>query len=146
MKIVLQRVSQASVWVDEKEIGAIGNGLLLLVGIHEDDTEEQMHWLCDKILKLRIFDDADGKMNDSVRDVDGELLVVSQFTLYGDYEKGNRPSYIEAAGPGKAEKLYDDMITYFKEKSSLNVESGEFGAFMDVRLRNDGPVTLVLER
>jgi D-tyrosyl-tRNA(Tyr) deacylase len=146
MKIVLQRVSEASVWVDEEEVGVIGNGLLLLVGIHEDDTEEQMHWLCDKILKLRIFDDVDGKMNDSVQDVNGELLVVSQFTLYGDYEKGNRPSYIEAAGPQKAEKLYNDMIAYLKENSMLNIESGEFGAYMDVHLRNDGPVTLVLER
>ncbi len=146
MKIVLQRVSRASVWVDEKEIGAIDNGLLLLVGVHEDDIAEQMHWLCDKILKLRIFDDADGKMNLSVQDVEGAVLVVPQFTLYGDYEKGNRPSYIQAAGPGKAEKLYDDMIAYLKKNSSLKVETGRFGAYMDVRLRNDGPVTLVLER
>ncbi|HKK45462.1 MAG TPA: D-aminoacyl-tRNA deacylase [Balneolaceae bacterium] len=146
MKIVLQRVSEASVTVDGVQTGAIKNGLLLLVGIHEDDNPEQMRWLCDKILKLRVFDDADGKMNWSVQDVGGELLVVSQFTLYGDYEKGNRPSYFRAAGPDKAEKLYEDMIAYLKNNSDLNVETGEFGAYMDVQLHNDGPVTLVLER
>lgn len=146
MKIVLQRVSRASVSVNEKEVGAINKGLLLLVGIHEDDAEEQMQWLCEKLLKLRVFDDADGKMNDSVQDIEGEILVVSQFTLYGDYEKGNRPSYIEAAGPQKARRLYEDMIAYLREHSELKVESGEFGAYMDVQLHNDGPVTLVLER
>ncbi|HET6527267.1 MAG TPA: D-aminoacyl-tRNA deacylase [Balneolaceae bacterium] len=146
MKIVLQRVSGASVWVDEVEIGAIKQGLLLLVGIHENDTEEQMRWLCDKILKLRIFDDENGRMNHSVSDVNGELLIVSQFTLYGDYEKGNRPSYIKAANPGKAEILYEKMINYLKANSALNIQTGAFGAYMDVRLRNDGPVTLVLER
>ncbi|HEX6983063.1 MAG TPA: D-aminoacyl-tRNA deacylase [Balneolaceae bacterium] len=146
MRIVLQRVSKASVWVDENEIGTIRQGLLLLVGIHENDTEEQMQWLCDKILKLRIFDDENGRMNHSVSDIKGELLIVSQFTLYGDYEKGNRPSYIEAANPGKAETLYDKMINYMKVNSELNIQTGEFGAYMDVRLRNDGPVTLVLER
>jgi len=146
MKVVLQRVSKASVFVDHVQRGAIKKGLLLLVGIHEDDTSEQMQWLCNKILKLRIFDDEEGKMNLSLKDVKGELLVVSQFTLYGDYEKGNRPSYIQAAGPDKAEKLYEDMIAYFKSNSDLNVETGEFGAHMDVQLHNDGPVTLVLER
>lgn len=146
MKIVLQRVLEASVLVDEREIGAIKKGLLLLVGVHEDDTEEQMQWLCNKILKLRVFDDKDGRMNYSVTDVEGGLLVVSQFTLYGDYEKGNRPSYIEAAGPKKAEYLYDEMISYLKVYSDLNVETGKFGSYMDVQLCNDGPVTLVLER
>ncbi|MGD8427476.1 MAG: D-aminoacyl-tRNA deacylase [Balneolaceae bacterium] len=146
MKVVLQRVSEASVLVDKEEVGAIKKGLLLLVGIHEDDNPEQMHWLCDKILKLRIFDDEDGKMNYSVQDVGGELLVVSQFTLYGNYEKGNRPSYMEAAGPEKAKKLYKEMITYLNHKSSLKVQEGVFGAYMDVQLHNDGPVTLVLER
>lgn len=146
MKVVLQRVSEASVLVDHVQTGAIKKGLLLLVGIHEEDGPEQMQWLCDKILKLRIFDDADGKMNLSVQDVEGELLVVSQFTLYGDYEKGNRPSYFQAAGPDKAEKLYEDMIRYLKNNSELNVETGEFGAYMDVQLYNDGPVTLVLEK
>jgi len=146
MKVVLQRVSQASVLVDNEQIGAIENGLMLLVGIHEDDGPEQMEWLADKILKLRVFDDADGKMNLSVQDVEGEILVVPQFTLYGDYEQGNRPSYFEAAGPDKAEALYEDMVSYFKQHSDLNIETGQFGAYMDVSLNNDGPVTLVLER
>lgn len=146
MKIVLQRVSEASVSVQDERVGAINHGLMLLVGVHEDDTEEQVQWLADKILKLRVFDDDDGKMNFSVQDVEGEILVVPQFTLYGDYESGNRPSYFEAAGPDKAEKLYEDMIGYFKKHSDLNIETGQFGAYMDVQLHNDGPVTLVLER
>jgi len=146
MKVVLQRVSEASVAVGKEQIGVIGSGLMLLVGIHEDDGPEQMEWLADKILKLRVFDDEDGKMNLSVQDVEGELLVVPQFTLYGDYEQGNRPSYFEAAGPDKANKLYEEMVSYFKENSDLNIETGEFGAYMDVALHNDGPVTLVLER
>lgn len=146
MKIVLQRVSQASVSVENEQIAIIDKGLLLLVGVHEDDTDEQMEWLADKILKLRIFDDQEGKMNLSVQDVGGEILVVPQFTLYGDYEQGNRPSYFEAAGPDKAEKLYEDMVSYYKKNSDLNIKSGRFGAYMDVQLRNDGPVTLVMER
>lgn len=146
MKIVLQRVSEAKVLVENEQVGAIGRGLMLLVGIHEDDTDEQMKWLADKILKLRVFDDADGKMNLSVQDVEGEILVVPQFTLYGDYEQGNRPSYFAAASPDKANKLYEDMVSYFKLNSELNIQTGKFGACMDVQLRNDGPVTLVLER
>ncbi|WP_441000028.1 D-aminoacyl-tRNA deacylase [Fodinibius sp. SL11] len=146
MKIVLQRVSEASVLVHDEHVGAIDHGLMLLVGVHEDDTEKQMEWLAEKILKLRVFDDEDGKMNLSVQDVGGEILVIPQFTLYGDYEQGNRPSYFEAAGPDKADKLYEDLIGYFKKHSDLNIESGQFGAYMDVRLRNDGPVTLVMER
>jgi D-tyrosyl-tRNA(Tyr) deacylase len=146
MKIVLQRVSEASVSVQNERVGAINHGLLLLVGVHEDDTEEQMKWLADKILKLRVFDDEDGKMNLSVQDVGGQILVVPQFTLYGDYEQGNRPSYFEAAGPDKAHQLYEDMIRYFKNNSELDIESGQFGAYMDVQLHNDGPVTLVMER
>lgn len=146
MRVVVQRVRQAKVEVEEEETGAINNGLLLLVGIHENDTEEQLQWMCEKILKLRIFDDEKGKMNYSVQDVSGELLVVSQFTLYGDAAKGNRPSYMEAAGPDKAEKLYEEMIRYFKDHSEVNVETGRFGAYMDVELLNDGPVTIILEK
>ena len=142
----MQRVQHASVTVDATITGAIQQGLLLLVGIHQDDTEEQLEWMCEKILKLRIFDDEEGKMNLSVQDVGGSLLVVSQFTLYGNAEKGNRPSYIEAAGPEKAEKLYDDMVTFFNTHSSLEVETGRFGVQMDVELVNDGPVTIILER
>lgn len=146
MKVVLQRAKNASVTVDEKQVGAISSGLVLLVGIHEEDTEDEMQWISEKILKMRIFDDKDGKMNLSVEDVGGELLVISQFTLYGDASKGNRPSYIEAAGPEKAQKLYKQMIAYFKDNSVLKVESGTFGAYMDVKLTNDGPVTIVLEK
>lgn len=146
MKVVLQRVRNASVMVDKHITGSIEKGFLLLVGIHKDDTGEKLQWMCDKILKLRVFDDEDGKMNLSVQDVKGELLVVSQFTLYGDASKGNRPGYIEAAGPGKAEKLYDEMVEYFKEHSGLKVATGEFGAYMDVKLVNDGPVTIILDK
>jgi len=146
MKVVLQRAKNASVKVNNKTVGSIDSGLVLLVGIHGEDTEEDLEWICRKILKMRIFDDEDGKMNLSVQDVKGGLLVVSQFTLYGDASKGNRPSYIEAAGPEKAEKLYERMIRYFEEHSELNVQSGTFGAYMDVQLTNDGPVTIVLEK
>lgn len=146
MKVVLQRVKKASVKVKEKTTGSISEGLLVLVGIHEEDTKEEMQWMCDKILKLRVFDDADGKMNLSVLDVQGELLVVSQFTLYGDATKGNRPSYIEAAGPENAEKIYEQMVEYFVKHSGLKVETGRFGAYMDVELINDGPVTIILDR
>ncbi|MDZ7692102.1 MAG: D-aminoacyl-tRNA deacylase [Balneolaceae bacterium] len=146
MRVVVQRVRRAKIEVEDEVTGSIGKGLLLLVGIHEEDTEEELRWICDKILKLRIFDDENGKMNDSVQDISGELLVVSQFTLYGDAEKGNRPSYIEAAGPEKAEQLYEQMISYFKKKSELNVETGKFGAYMDVDMLNEGPVTIILDR
>ncbi len=146
MKVVLQRVKNASVTVREKHTGAIGKGLLLLVGIHEEDTDEEMKWMCKKILNLRIFDDEEGKMNYSVKDVEGELMVVSQFTLYGDARKGNRPSYVQAARPEKAEQLYNRMIDYLKEGTDLKVETGIFGAHMDVALCNDGPVTIILEK
>lgn len=146
MKIVLQRAKDASVLVEGEPVGSIHSGLVLLVGIHEEDSKEEMEWICEKILKLRVFDDENGKMNLSVQDVQGELLVVSQFTLYGDPSKGNRPSYIDAAGPEKAERLYEEMIRYFKEHSDLKVESGTFGSYMDVKLTNDGPVTIILDK
>lgn len=146
MKVVLQRVKNASVTVGGGEIGAIEKGLLLLVGVHEEDTEEQMEWICNKILNLRVFDDEEGKMNYSVTDIGVDLLVVSQFTLYGDARKGNRPSYVQAAGPEKAEKLYNQMISYLKKHADLKVGTGKFGAHMDVSLCNDGPVTIILEK
>jgi D-tyrosyl-tRNA(Tyr) deacylase len=146
MKIVVQRVKEASVTVGNEITGAIEQGLLLLVGIHEDDTDDQLKWMCEKILKLRIFEDDEGKMNRSVSDVEGGILVVSQFTLYGDARKGTRPSFIEAARPEKAEPMYDQMIEYFQSNSSLNIQGGKFGAMMDVHLVNDGPVTLILEK
>lgn len=145
MRIVIQRVKNASVRVDGMISGAIKNGLLLLVGIHESDTEEQLEWCCNKIPKLRIFNDNEGKMNLSLQDIKGEILVVSQFTLYGNMKKGTRPSFIEAAKPAKAEKIYNQMIQNLKE-TGLIVESGEFGAMMEVDFINDGPVTLVMDR
>ncbi len=146
MKVIVQRVSSASVMVGNEITGVIENGLLLLVGIHQNDNHEQLKWMCEKILKLRVFEDEDEKMNLSVTDVQGGILVVSQFTLYGDSRKGTRPSYIEAARPEKAEPMYEEMIQYFKDHSQLNIQTGKFGAMMDVSLVNNGPVTLILEK
>lgn len=146
MKIVLQRVSRASVMVDGRLTGEIGRGLLLLVGVHPDDGSDQVEWLGNKIIRLRIFEDDEGKMNRSVLDTGGGLLVVSQFTLYADTRKGTRPSFIHAAEPGKAEKIYEDLIYWFREHTDLDVQTGMFGAMMDVSLVNAGPVTIVLEK
>ncbi|MDX1641813.1 MAG: D-aminoacyl-tRNA deacylase [Balneolaceae bacterium] len=146
MKVVLQRVTRASVTINNEVSGSIENGLLLLVGIHESDTKKEVDWCCRKIPTLRIFEDEEGKMNRSVEDVNGGILVVSQFTLYGNAKKGTRPSFIEAANPEKAEPLYDYMIEVLKRDSGLHIESGEFGAMMDVELVNSGPVTLILEK
>ena len=146
MRTVIQRVKKASVTVDENITGEISHGLLLLVGIGEGDMEEDVHWQADKIARLRIFEDDEGKMNRSVKDAEGEILVVPQFTLYGDASKGTRPSFIKAANPEIAEILYQKMITYFKNKTNLTIENGVFGANMDVELINDGPVTIILER
>jgi len=145
MKAVIQRVKKASVSVDGKVVGRINTGLMVLLGIHENDTINELQWIADKILKLRIFDDSDGKMNISVKDVDGDILLVSQFTLYGDLKKGTRPSYIEAARPEVAIPLYEKMIELLK-MDGLRVETGIFGAMMDVELINSGPVTIILER
>lgn len=144
MKIVVQRVSQASVKVGGEIVGEISQGLLLLVGIEENDEKEDAEWLSKKILDLRIFSDEDGKMNRSVKDIYGEILCVSQFTLIADYKKGNRPSFIKAAKPEKAVPLFE----YFKgliKSSGLKTESGIFGADMKVSLLNDGPVTIVMD-
>jgi len=144
MKIVIQRVSEASVKVDGKIVGEIGKGLMLLAGIDENDEKTDADWLVQKILNLRIFGDEDDKLNLSVKDISGEILCISQFTLIADYKKGNRPSFIKAAKPDKAVPLFD----YFKEeiaKSGLRTESGIFGADMKVSLINDGPVTIVMD-
>ncbi|HBQ61355.1 MAG TPA: D-tyrosyl-tRNA(Tyr) deacylase [Balneolaceae bacterium] len=146
MKAVIQRVKSSSVMVDKEITGAIEQGLLVLIGIHEDDTKEQMEWICKKIAKLRIFEDEEGKMNRSVQDVGGGVLLVSQFTLYANSDKGTRPSFIEAARPEKAEPMYEDMIEWFKTNTDLNIQTGEFGAMMSVKLENDGPVTIILEK
>lgn len=146
MKIVVQRVQKAAVESGETVIGSIGHGLLLLVGIHRDDEEEMVPWAGRKIVKMRIFDDEEGKMNRSVEDVSGEILVVSQFTLLGDASRGNRPGYSEAASPEKAERLYEQLTDWLKRHSEGKVETGSFGNHMKVSLVNDGPVTIILER
>ena len=144
MRVVIQRVSEASVKVDNQIVGEIGKGLMLLIGVDESDENSDADWLVKKILDVRVFSDDEGKMNHSVKDINGEILCISQFTLISDYKKGNRPSYIKAARPDKAIPLFE----YFKEelkKSGLKTESGIFGADMKVSLINDGPVTLVFD-
>ncbi len=145
MRIVLQRVSQASVTIDGRVTGEIGRGFLLLVGIAPGDTRAEVAWLAEKVVGLRLFADADGKMNLDLAAVGGALLVVSQFTLYGDASKGRRPSFIGAARPDKAIPLYEAFLAALRA-TGLPVASGEFGADMQVALVNDGPVTLLLER
>ena len=145
MKIVVQGVKEASVAVEGKIVGEISQGLLLLIGVDESDTQEDANWLIKKVVDLRIFSDSEGKMNLSVKDVAGEILCISQFTLISDYKKGNRPSYIKAAKPDKAIPLFDYFKTEIKKHSELKVESGIFGADMKVSLLNDDPVTIVLD-
>jgi len=145
MRILLQRVSRAEVRVGDRVTGAIGRGFLLLVGFTHADTEAQLAWMADKVVGLRLFSDADDKMNLALADVDGALLVVSQFTLYGDAAKGRRPSFIDAARPETAIPLYERFVAMLRERG-VRTETGEFGAMMDVELVNDGPVTLWLEK
>ncbi len=146
MRVVLQRVSEASVSVEGEVLGAIGPGLLLLVGFTEGDTEEDLEWMARKVVGLRVFGDDDGKMNLSLADMGGEVLVVSQFTLYGDVKKGRRPSFIAAADPERAVPLYERFLELVEEEAPGKLAAGEFGAMMDVELTNSGPVTLILER
>ena len=145
MKIVLQRVNRARVTINGKIAGSINKGILILLGIHKDDTEQHADFLAAKCAELRIFPDSERKMNLSLNDVDGEVLVVSQFTLYGDCRKGRRPSYTDAAPPDKGERLYGYFVGKMKEQARV-VQTGIFGAMMDVELVNDGPVTIILER
>lgn len=146
MRVVLQRVAHASVRIDGREAGAVGKGLLLLVGFAPDDDPAALEWMADKVVGLRIFPDADGRMNLDLREVDGGLLVVSQFTLYGDTRKGRRPSFVGAAHPDVAIPLYEAFVEALRERVPGRVSTGEFGADMKVELLNDGPVTLLLER
>ena len=144
MKAVIQRVSEANVKVEGEIVGEISHGLLLLIGIDEEDEKADADWLVQKILNLRIFGDEDGKLNLSVLDITGEILCISQFTLIADYKKGNRPSFIKAAKPDKAIPLFDYFKTQIAQ-SNLKIESGIFGADMKVSLLNDGPVTIVMD-
>ncbi|STO08688.1 D-aminoacyl-tRNA deacylase [Exiguobacterium aurantiacum] len=145
MRVLLQRVKEASVTVDEEIVGAIDAGYLLLVGVTHEDTETEVNWLADKVAGLRVFEDADEKMNLSIQDVAGKVLSVSQFTLYGDTLKGRRPAFTQAAKPDVAETLYEKFNDRLRTHG-LVVETGKFGAMMDVALVNDGPVTLMLEK
>ncbi len=143
MRAVVQRVASAAVHIDQKEYASIREGLLVLLGITHDDGAEDVKYICEKLEGLRIFEDADGKMNLSVQDIGGEILLVSQFTLYGDARKGRRPSFTQAARPENAVLLYEELIGRLKEK--LRVQTGVFQAQMQVSLINDGPVTILLD-
>jgi D-aminoacyl-tRNA deacylase len=146
VRVLLQRVSRAEVRVEGRVTGSIGMGYLLLVGFHRNDVAATLQWMAEKVISLRLFADDDGKMNRELADVSGGILVVSQFTLYGDARKGRRPSFIDAAPPELAIPLYEQFIALLRERAPGPVETGEFGAMMDVELVNDGPVTLLLER
>jgi D-aminoacyl-tRNA deacylase len=146
MRIVLQRVSRAEVRIAGRIAGQIDRGFLLLAGFNRDDNEEALAWMADKVIGLRLFGDAEGKMNLGLEDVSGGILVVSQFTLYGDARKGRRPSFIDAAPPDIAIPLYERFVSLLRARAPGIVATGEFGAMMDVELVNDGPVTLILEK
>lgn len=145
MRIVLQRVSEASVTVEGVVTGAIGQGLLVLVGIEDADTDEDIQWLSNKIVNLRIFNDAAGVMNLGIKEVAGDILLVSQFTLHANTKKGNRPSYIKASRPAIAIPMYEKMIHQLETDLGKKIQTGIFGADMKIRLLNDGPVTIVID-
>lgn len=145
MKAVVQRVSRACVRIDGRTVGEIGRGLLVLLGLGKDDTAADTDWMIKKLLALRIFPDDAKNMNRSVTDIGGGILVVSQFTLYGDTRKGTRPSFSDAMPPGDAERFYNDFMTKLRAATALKVAEGKFAAMMDVELVNDGPVTIVLD-
>ena len=145
MRVLLQRVARAQVRVDERVVGNIGRGYVLLVGFTQSDTTAQLDWMVDKVAGLRVFPDDDDKMNRSLADVGGAVLIVSQFTLYGDAAKGRRPSFVDAARPEQAIPLYESFVAAFRARG-IETQTGEFGAAMQVDLVNDGPVTLWLER
>lgn len=145
MKVVIQRVSQASVAVDGNILSEIGHGLLILLGIEKEDTEDDIKWLCKKIVNLRIFNDSNDVMNNSLLQINGEAIVVSQFTLQASTKKGNRPSYMNAAKPEISIPLYNQFVQAFERELDKKVGSGEFGADMKVSLVNDGPVTIVMD-
>ena len=145
MKLVIQRVSEASVKIEGEKVGEISIGFLILVGIESNDTEEDLLWLTQKVLSMRIFSDEEGKMNKSIKEVDGGILLVSQFTLHASTKKGNRPSFIRAARPEQAIPLYENFKASLESELGKKVEAGKFGADMKVALVNDGPVTIVID-
>ncbi len=145
MKVVIQRVSQASVQVDNKTISSIKHGLLILLGITEGDAQEDINWICNKVMNLRIFNDDSGIMNKSLIDIKGDVIVVSQFTLMASTKKGKRPSYIKAAKPKIAIPLYENFIKTFEQDLGKKIGTGLFGADMKVNLLNDGPVTIIID-
>lgn len=145
MRVVIQRVTSASVTIDGMKKSEISQGLLILLGIENNDTEEDISWLCKKIVSLRIFNDENNVMNRSVKDVNGDMLVVSQFTLHASTKKGNRPSYIRAAKPDTAIPIYEKFVQLLETESGKSVQTGEFGADMKVTLLNDGPVTILID-
>ena len=145
MRVVIQRVKKASVSINENIVGKINQGLLILLGIENEDTESDIKWLIQKIGGLRIFSDAEGKMNLSVSDIQGELLIVSQFTLFASTVKGNRPSFLKSAKPDISIPMYEKFLDTIKKETSLKLETGQFGADMEVSLINDGPVTIIID-
>lgn len=145
MRALIQRVQHADVVIDGRTNGEIGQGLLILLGVHNTDTQEDIEWLAKKVTQLRIFDDENGVMNRSVMDINGEILVVSQFTLYASTKKGNRPSYINAAGPNVAIPIYEKFVTTLSATLGKPIPTGIFGADMKVSVLNDGPVTIMID-
>jgi D-tyrosyl-tRNA(Tyr) deacylase len=145
MRAVIQRVKKSSVSIDNKVKSEIGPGLNVLIGIEDADTDEDAAWLCRKISNMRIFDDEAGVMNKSLKDINGELLLISQFTLHASTKKGNRPSYIKAAKPPKAVPIYENLIQLFEKELGKNIQTGEFGAMMQVKIINDGPVSIIID-
>lgn len=145
MKAVIQRVSKASVTIEDNKVATIDHGVLVLLGIEESDTQEDIDWLSNKIINLRIFNDKEGVMNDSLLDCNGDIIVVSQFTLYASTKKGNRPSYTKAAKPAIAIPLYTKFINTLESKLGKNIQTGKFGSHMELEIHNDGPVTIIID-
>lgn len=145
MKAIIQRVSKASVTIEDKKVASIKSGLLILLGIVEDDTQEDINWLSNKIVNLRVFGDENGVMNKSIKDINGDAIIVSQFTLHASTKKGNRPSYIKAAKPDIAIPLYERFVNQLEKDLGRKIQTGQFGADMKVELLNDGPVTIIID-
>ena len=146
MRVIVQRVSTASVSINNAIYGEIDKGLVVFIAITHTDNEDIMKWMCNKLTNLRVFPDEDNKMNKSILDCNGSILLISNFTLYGDVNKGFRPSFIKAASPEIAEPLYQSMVDYLKNNYPIKIATGEFGAMMDIELINDGPVTIFIEK